>query len=358
MVSESRNEGLDLERSPSPETAEDPFAAILKILEEEPFSVRFFQAMRLLERAAGSGAPVGHFSRPEDEAVRFKSLPSLGFPPSELYDLTRSPGGQWQMTVQFMGLTAALSALPAVYTEAVLLRMREKDHAMRDFFDIFNHRIISLFYRAWEKHRFFIGYEAGHDDLLSLRLFDLLGLGTEGMRNRGRLADGACMYYAGLLGRQVRSATSLRQILEDFFEVPIQINQFAGTWRALPPENRTCLLGTLSINEQLGFGVVAGDEVWDHHGRIQISIGPMRFERYQQFLPQESAYRELVGWMQFYADGAYETQVQLILEKQDVPACELGDPGARTPRLGLASWLTTKPRKTDADEATYLLPSL
>ncbi|ADW70794.1 type VI secretion system baseplate subunit TssG [Granulicella tundricola] len=349
MATESGHEGSALE------TDRAQFEAVRKMLDDEPFRVRFFQAVRMLQRMEKGRGTVGGFSQPQDETLRFSSLPTFGFPPSEIYDLERMSSGQLKMTVQFMGLTSALSALPSMYTEQALTRIREKDRAMVEFFDIFNHRILSLFYRAWEKHRYYIGYEAGLDDKLSLRLLDILGLGTEGLRNRARLSDKTYIYYAGLLGRHIRTADSLRQILEDFFDVPVQINQFAGTWRSLPKENMTFLSGSGRMSEQLGLGVVTGEEVWDHHGRIQISLGPMRFDRYQQFLPGETGYNELVGWMQFYSDGAYETQVQLILDKQDVPECELDGQGQSTPRLGLVSWLKTRPRMTDAGEATYLL---
>jgi type VI secretion system protein ImpH len=355
MATESRNEGTAVESGIGLDTDLAQFELVRKMLGDEPFRVQFFQAVRMLQRMEKGRGQVGHFSQPQDEALRFSSLPSLAFPPSQLYDLERMSTGQLKMTVQFMGLTAALSALPSIYTELVMARLRDKDRAMAEFFDIFNHRILSFFYRAWEKHHFFVGYEAGQDDKLSLRLLDFLGLGTEAMRGRAALPDRTFIYYAGLLGRQVRTADSLRQILEDYFSVPVVVNQFAGTWRPLPKENQTFLSGSGRASERLGFGVVAGEEVWDHHGRIQISLGPMKFNEYVQFLPGESAYKELAGWVQFYSDGAYETEVQLILHHEDVPVCELGGHGDESPRLGLVSWLKTKPRMTDAGEAAYLL---
>ena len=349
MVTESGHKSFALESD------EAQFAMVRKMLEDEPFRVEFFQAVRMLQRMEKNRGAVGHFSQPQDETIRFSSLPSLSFPPSQLYDIERMSSGQLKMTVQFMGLTAALSALPSIYTEMVLVRIREKDRAMVDFFDIFNHRILSFFYRAWEKHHFFVGMEAGQDDKLSLRLLDFLGLGTQGLRGRAIIPDRTCIYYAGLLGRHIRTADSLRQILEDYFDVPVKIDQFAGTWRTLPIENRTFLSGSGRVSEQLGVGVVTGEEVWDHHGRIRVSIGPMNFKHYVEFLPGQSGYRDLAGWLQLYSDGAYETEVQLILKREDVPACELGGSGEESPRLGLVSWLKTKPKKMDAGEATYLL---
>ena len=331
------------------------FRNLRKMLDEEPFRVHFFQAVRMLQKMESDRKPVGYFITPQGETIRFSARTSLAFPPSELYDLRRMENGQMSMTVEFMGLCAAISVMPAPYTEFLIARAREKDHVMEDFLNIFNHRMISFFYRGWEKYRFFIEYEKSREDRLSDRLLDLLGLGTEGLRGRGGIPDDAYLNYVGLLARQVRSAASLQQILEDYFGVQVRIQQFAGAWRKLNPENQTCFTGFGGASERLGVGVVAGDEVWDHHGRIRISLGPMRFEQYLKFLPGKDAYHELVAWLKFYSNGSYETEVQLVLAREDAPSCELGSGGEKRPQLGLVSWLKTKPLERDPADATYLV---
>ena len=331
------------------------FRNLRKMLDEEPFRVHFFQAVRMLQKMESDRKPVGYFITPQGETIRFSARTSLAFPPSELYDLRRMENGQMSMTVEFMGLCAAISVMPAPYTEFLIARAREKDHVMEDFLNIFNHRMISFFYRGWEKYRFFIEYEKSREDRLSDRLLDLLGLGTEGLRGRGGIPDDAYLNYVGLLARQVRSAASLQQILEDYFGVQVRIQQFAGAWRKLNPENQTCFTGFGGASERLGVGVVAGDEVWDHHGRIRISLGPMRFAQYLKFLPGQDAYHELVAWLKFYSNGSYETEVQLVLAREDAPPCELGSGGEKRPQLGLVSWLKTKPLERDPADATYLV---
>src|SRR5579863_5852772 len=337
------------------ESHEQPALSSLRaMLEDEPFRVHFFQAVRMLQKMEQDLKPVGYFITPQGETIRFAARTSLTFPPSEIYDLHRKENGQMSMTVEFMGLCSAISVMPAPYTEFLLARAREKDHAMEEFLNIFNHRMISFFYRGWEKYRFFVEYERTREDRLSTRLLDLIGLGTEGLRNRGGIPDHAYLNYAALLSRHVRSAASLQQILEDYFGVNVQIQQFAGAWRKLSPENQTCFSGFGGASERLGVGVVAGDEVWDHHGRIRISLGPMRFEQYLKFLPGKDAYHELVAWLKFYSNGSYETEVQLVLAREDAPSCELGSRGETRPQLGLVSWLKTKPLNRDPADATYL----
>src|SRR5207244_6114260 len=99
-------------------------------------------------------------------------------------------------TVPFMGLTGPNGVLPRHYTE-LLMRARDakgpERHVVRDWFDLFNHRLISLFYRAWTKYRFWTAYERGEyaqpePDLFTLSLYSLIGLGSQSLRNRLRVA--------------------------------------------------------------------------------------------------------------------------------------------------------------------------
>ena len=355
MATESGNASTAVSGQTRGDDERPELSNLRKMLDEEPFRVHFFQAVRMLQKMERERKPVGYFITPQQETIRFSARTSLGFPPSEIHDLRRVEDGPASMTVEFMGLCAAISVMPTPYTEFLLARARQKDHAMEDFLNIFNHRMISFFYRGWEKYRFFIEYERTGEDRVSERLMDLLGLGTEGLRERSGIPDAAYLNYVGLLGRHVRSAASLQQILEDYFAVKVEIQQFAGAWRKLSPENQTCFNGFGGANERLGVGVVAGDEVWDHHGRIRVSMGPMPFAQYLKFLPGQDAYHELVAWLRFYSNGSYETEVQLVLAREDAPPCELGTRGEKRPQLGLVSWLKTKPLDRDPADATYLV---
>jgi type VI secretion system protein ImpH len=353
MATQSREQtaSLSIELKTAPE-----FQLIQEMLERDPYTVQFFQAVRLLERLYPMRRPVGLFVAPGLEVVRFSSVPTFAFPASELQGLEKGTG-QMKMSVNFMGLSAAVGSLPHVYTDFLLDRAKAKDRGPADFFDLFNHRIISLFYRAWQKYRFYVAYErtGAGDDVISTRLLDLLGLGTKGLQRRMDISDNACLYYTGLLSQRRPTAQGLKQLLEDYFEVPVEILQFTGTWNRLPPENQSFLREAGMFCERLGMGTIVGDEVWDQHGTITIRLGPMKFHRYCQFLPGAEAHRDLRSWLRFYASREFDFIVQLVLEREEAPGMELGVLGPQSSRLGLVSWIKNRPLNRHPDEATYKL---
>ena len=186
----------------------------------EGYRFDFFQAVRLLERLYPERQPIGHSASPAEEVVRFRARLALSFPPSAIHEITPAPDAAQpaQMTVAFMGLTGLLGVLPRHYTELLLERGRRKDWTLRDFLDIFNHRMISLFYRAWEKYRLPIVYEAAawrhqDSDRFSQYLFDLMGLGTKGLRGRMDVGDQVLLFYTGLLAQHPHSASALVGVL-------------------------------------------------------------------------------------------------------------------------------------------------
>jgi len=318
-------------------------------LRREPFSFDFFQAVRLLEKVLPQRTSVGKFAHPATEVARFAAHPSLAFPASQIQGMEWPADGPVEMTVNFMGLTGPQGVLPNPYTSLIIERLRASDTTLRDFLDIFNHRIISLFYRAWRKYRFDVACEHGERDLFSRHLLSLLGLGTEGMRDRQAVSDDALIYYAGLLGQRPRSAQALQQILSDYFEVPVAIEQFAGGWYRLDPETQCRLEGNNESGE-LGLGAVVGDEVWNEQSKVRIVLGPLSLERYADFLPYGRSFETLGGWVRFFSNDEWDFEVKLILEREQVPACTLGAEGVSGPQLGWVSWVKSVPFNRNPDD--------
>jgi type VI secretion system protein ImpH len=322
-----------------------------KSLREDAPSFEFFQAVSLLQRLRPERQPVGEFSHPESEVVHFRVNNELGFPASQIQELQFSElTGHAEMMVNFMGLTGPAGVLPYFYTELILERLRAKDRSLEAFLNIFNHRSISLFFRAWQKYRFPATYSSGERDRFTHHLFDLIGMGTQGMLGRQAIADEALLHYVGLFGMQTRSAIALESILRDYFEVPIEIEQFAGDWYRLSANAQCRLDEEEEPAQQLGTGAIVGDEVWHQQSRARIRIGPLSLEQYRDFLPDGSAFEPLKAITRFFSGDELDFEIQLILRREETPGLQIDLDSAEAPRLGWVTWLKSIPLGRNPDE--------
>jgi type VI secretion system protein ImpH len=331
-----------------------PLSAVEQELREHPGGFEFFQAVRLLSRIFSDREPVGRFVAPEREVVRFATNPSLSFPPSEIHSIDWT-GAMPRMAVNFMGLTGPLGVLPIAYSELIVDRIRNRDRGLLEFLDIFNHRMISLFYQAWEKYRFPVAYERDGKDRLSRYLMSLIGLGTPGLQKRQEVRDEALLFYSGLLALQPRSAVALRSLLEDYFDIRAEVEQFVGSWQALDPADQSIFENGDSFSEQLAVGLVAGDAVWDQQSRVRVKLGPLTKEQYLGFLPSGSAHQSLRSLIRFFCGPNLEVELQLVLKREAVPSCDLGDDSAGGPRLGWFTWMKSGTEFDRAPGDTVLL---
>jgi type VI secretion system protein ImpH len=335
----------------------EPVLPLDERLFEHSYEYDFFQAVRLLHLMQNDRPGVGRIAKPGEEPVRFKARQSLSFPPSSLYSMSAETDPP-QMTVAFLGLTGVQGALPHHYTEHILARAQSKDFAMAEFFDLFNHRLLSLFYRAWEKHRFPVRLQLAavkHEmDEFSQYLLDWIGMGTASLRGRTAVPDLALIRYAGLLGQSPVCAISLRAILRDYFGVPVEIDQFVGAWYRLSEDDQ-CELAAESLNNQLGKGAIAGDAVWDPQARFRVRLGPLKLVKFLAFLPDGRAVQELQDLIRFYVGPVLQFDVQLVLKADEVPWSRLGDESAAGPRLGWCGWLKTGEFAQDAGDAVFAM---
>lgn len=334
-----------------------PLVPVSTSLFNTPFDFEFFQAVRLLHVILNDRVGVGRISQPDEEPVRFKVRQSLEFQPSSIHSLSAETDPP-QMTVAFLGLTGVQGVMPHHYTEYILARAEAGDFAMADFLDLFNHRILSLFYRAWEKHRLPVRFELaaskGEEDHFTHYLFDWIGMGTERLRNRLAFPDQALLRYAGLLGQKPACAMALGAILHDFFGVPVEIEEYTGAWYALAEDDQ-CNLNQPDLRNGLGAGAIAGDAVWDPQARFRIRLGPLRLAQFAAFLPDGDAIEKLRDLVRFYVGPILQFEVQLLLAAEEVPWSCPGDETAAGPRLGWCGWLKTEPFRNHADDAVFSL---
>jgi type VI secretion system protein ImpH len=324
-------------------------------LTEQPEAFEFFQFVRLMGRALRGRRPLGRFGDPTAETIRLGSVPSLGFPGSEVREFEIDENGQPRARVAFFGLYGPLGVLPTPYTEIIRQRQRDQDAAIGEFFDLFNHRLLSLFVRAWERARPGVGYERGERDSFARILMASVGLGTKGLAGRQAIPDETFLYYAGLLSQTPRSTSALEQIVGEYFDAPTAVIPFAGAWRPLEKSTQTRFRDRPGEAEQLGVGTILGDEVWDQQSVIRLRLGPLPLAQYLSFLPDGDAYPPLKSILRFYRGEDLDAEVQLVLKREEAPRAGLDVQGAAEPRLGWVSWMFSRPLGRDPDETVLLM---
>ena len=318
---------------------------------DEPYRFEFFQAVRLLEKIYPTRQPVGRETSVSPEVVRFRSRPVLEFPASEIHEFKETTEEftdeqKLEMFVNFMGMVGLTGVLPMHYTELVMDRVRYRDTAMWSFLDIFTHRSVSMFFRAWEKYRFPVAYERGKNDFTDF-LFDFVGLGTSAQRGRMALEDEALLPYGGLIAQKPHSASALGNILGDYFGISAKIKQFFGQWLDLDEESIT-KLG--EANSLLGVNAIIGTRVWEQQSKFRVVLGAMSFSQFQAFLPNGTAHEPLKSIIRFMVGLEFDFDVQLVLKAKEVPSCILTTRAKRRPRLGWTSWLKTRPFEQDDEQ--------
>lgn len=296
----------------------------------------FAQAVRLLEMLRPGSVPVGEGADPQREPVSFRSSFSLGFPASELQELRPGPGGRPELLVNFLGLGGALGPLPHVLTEWVLGRSAAKDFALRDFLDIFNHRLVSIFYRSRRASRLGMEWGSPETQRFADYLRAVIGLLSEGLQERMPIPDRALLGYAGLLSKKPRDATGLQLLLCDHFGVPVEVRPLRGAFRELSSDRHT-RLGSKGQNCALGETTILGTRAWDQQAGIEVCLGPLPFQRYLDFVPGRPGYVALCHLVRFYAGPGLDLHISLVVQGGDVPPARLGRGG--TAVLGQAAFL-------------------
>jgi type VI secretion system protein ImpH len=316
-------------------------------LSEAPWDFDLFQAMRMIEATLAERARIGESRRPADDPVRFAQEASLAFAPSAVAAFEPGRGGGAPRLVQrVMGLLGPNGALPIHLTEWIRDRARNHgDAAFLRFLDVFHHRMVSLFYRAWAHAQPAVSIDRPSQDYFGRRLAALCGLGAPTLRNRDSAPDFAKLAHAGVFGRQVRNAEGLQIVLSNYFRVPVRIEELVGHWLSIAPEQHS-RLGRREGFARLGEDAVLGERTWHAQSRFRVVIGPLAFRDYERFLPRGASSRALHDFIRLYVGVEHSWEIRLVLKKAEVPLGWLGN----SVWVGWSSWLGARLTDRDADD--------
>lgn len=329
--------------------------ALFDSVQAEPWAFDFFALVRRVEALQQQLPRIGTASRPGQEVLRLGQDAQLDFAPAALSSFRQEPGQPPRLGVRFFGMLGPQGPMPLHFTEYV----RERQHNHGDptlvhFLDIFHHRLLELFYRAWAHTQPVVQRDRPRADRYAAWLGTAFGHRTGA---GDTIPEPAKLNQAGLLAGRSRHPEGLVKLLVHHFDVPAAVVPHVGHWMSLHADDRSRLgyarnRAAAGQGAQLGRSACAGDEVWDRQYKFRIVLGPLTLEQYLGFLPGHAAWQRLVDWVQLYAGLDLFWDVELTLRRDQVPPPRLG----RHMRLGLAAWLPSAHRPPRHRSDLHLRP--
>lgn len=320
---------------------------LIQALRRAPYRFDFLQAMRLIECVHADRPRLGKSSRSVEDPIRLAQEPDMRFAPATLADYVSGEGARPdRLVVRFLGLFGPNGPMPSHLTEYASERIRHHgDPTFSRFTDVFHHRMLCLFYRAWANGEPTVHFDRPDDDRFSDYLGSMFGIGMEALHHCDAMPDSAKLFFAGLLACQTRHPDGLTAVIEQVFGISARTCEFVGEWMQISEPDQT-RLGLSPQSALLGLSTVVGARVWARQFKFRLVLGPLKIQQYRAFLPGEARLSELVAIVRNYVADELCWDVNLTLHASEVPAMRL-DGGAQ---LGWTSWLGKRLERSDAED--------
>lgn len=175
---------------------------------------------------------------------------------------------------------SVLGPLPEAFLEWMRDLERAGQPGMRDFLDLFNHRINTLRYRVRAE------FEPGLNNLPPGRtlqaewLASLMGVGNEAAASQIPLRERNWLGIGELLANNRRSAAGAEQVLTAHLRCRVRLTPLVPNWRLLGKYNEQ-RLGT----RRLGVDALLGRSTWDIQAAVRLDAGPLDYAAMVALLP-------------------------------------------------------------------------
>jgi len=327
----------------------------------------FYRKIRRIDALNPTHPRTGHAVLPGEEKVRFRQIPHLHFAPatigkSETRFASNGSDTYEEVMVYFMGLLGVNGPLPVVFSDVVLAKAKGVPHPdMEDlhrsesafradagpaaFIDLFNHRFISLFYRAAASSNKAIDFDRPAESRFHTFIGSFLGLGIPATQNRMNIPDTAALYFSGHYSSPPTHAEGLCNIIADFSGARVTIAENIGHWVRVPQTDHS-ILGINRNAGCLGQSAMLGSRYWDRTMKFRLVIGPLKLSEFQEFPPDGDVVEAIRSMVLLYCGREFVCEVNPVLLKDEVPECILG----KSSRLGFNSWIRSKDSAYDATD--------
>jgi len=318
-------------------------------LARSPDTYHIFHALRILEARFSDAPRMGESRRPREDKMRLGQEAELSFPPSTIRDFEPPKGAKpGRLTNRFFGLFGPQGPLPLHLTEYARDRLRNhRDPTFVAFANMLTHRLMGLLYRAWSAGQPAPSFDRGKNDPVETKVAALAGLHGANLRARDEMPDLAKRHFAGHLALGPKNPEGLVSVLSAFFQAPVVVEEFVGSWLELEPSDRW----SLGARTGLGQATSIGSQVWTRGAKFRLKVGPLSLEDYNRMLPGTASFKRFEAIVRNYVGDALDWDVNLVLDARAVPASKLG----QDTRLGHTSWVGDRKGGRDAEDL-FLVP--
>jgi type VI secretion system protein ImpH len=330
---------------PTPNLAAGSWSNLLKRAQQKPWEHSFLGLLRHIATTHNPHhIPIGEAQRPTQEHFRLGQHPSLAFAPREIAELSEH-AGKVALRLFGLGMLGPNGPLPLHYTEQVRERVESSIHdtTLMDFLDMFHHRYLTHFYRAWAQSQAAAGLDNPYAEDFSDYIARLGGDEVE-QTSENSLPRHARWASVAHRVREARNPEGLVHTLQHYFRIPVALHEFQFHWIALDRHDYT-ELGAPQMSSVLGEGAIAGEMMPDRQTRFRLVLGPLNLAQYMRFTPQSlqsgtnsQAGRDLpalIEWVRAFVGYEYAWEVELLVDSSEAPTTVLGG----FEKLGWTSWL-------------------
>ncbi|WP_371414029.1 type VI secretion system baseplate subunit TssG [Leclercia sp. W6] len=312
--------------------------------------MNFYRFCRLLEQSQPDAPVPGSDWQVGLEPVRFRPHAGMGFPAGEIRGVT-DPEPEYahlrpSVDITFFGLYGVESPLPTHFVDDIAQK-REGWEATRDFLDIFNHRLISQYYRIWRKYSYPATFAPGGADNTSQYLLGLAGLGIPGC---AATAGTPLSRFLALLpvmllpGRTAEGAAALVQLLAPDTRADLYHHDRCR----IPLKNPVVLSSRHPVS--LKHRPVMGTYGTDVNGQVLLQLTTDNPNEAHGWLPGGELYSDLMALLHVYLGSHLDVRLQLCVARHLLPDAQLVCSGNHAVQLGRTAVLrplTTQQKKND-----------
>lgn len=313
-------------------------STLMQRLEKVLPKMNFYRFCQLLEQIHGTEPRLGRYETPVADPLRFAPSVDMSFPAGELKNVERSPYINRPTTVRtrFLGLYGVDSVLPLGLIDNII-RREDNYQAMTDFLDIFNHRVITQFYRIWLKYHYPASFLSGGRDPISQSLLGLTGLGIKGTSEQISTPSSRFLALLGLITQKTRTAEGIVGLVRVLVnDANVVVSEFFPIWQSI---DNPAKLSNASSRFALDGGAVLGSRFKECNQTIHIAITPEYKEQIIDLLPGGQLHRDILALLRAYLGYRVDAKMTLYIQRRFLPRSQLI---SKNSRLGQTASLMAK----------------